>query len=86
MLYLCSGTNQRNTVAPPPAVTHAGIHFAKVFPVRRTTCGSLGPSSSDWFAVTCDGCLRVGSGLCQAARDRVAQLTSEAEERERMTT
>lgn len=33
------------------------IHYSATFPVKATTCGTLGPSTNEWSYVTCKGCL-----------------------------
>lgn len=72
-----------NTIAPPVAVTHGSIHFARTFPVSRTTCGlSRVPAASSWDTVTCPRCLEVGARLTPAAGARRDQLAAEAAARE----
>ncbi|MEO5770310.1 MAG: hypothetical protein ABIS92_18280 [Polyangia bacterium] len=75
------------SIAPPPLVTYGAIHFAKVFPVARTTCSQARvPASADWTFVTCSRCLELGASRTRLAGARRDQLAAEAAERERMTT
>jgi hypothetical protein len=51
------------SISPPALVDHQSIHYAAIYPVKRTPCGKLGPASSEIRYVTCSGCReKLGAG------------------------
>lgn len=58
---------------------HVVIHHADTFPVKKTACGTMGPSASTWRYVDCRRCMARAPDTAEVAARRRQLAGSGAE-------